>query len=187
MTIKILVPLADGFEEIEAFTLIDVLRRAEMEVITTSISNSLEVTGAHGIATLCQSYLKDEQVLEYNAFILPGGLPGSTHLAESEKVIADIQQMAANDRWLGAICAAPHVLAKAGVLENRHATSYPSCKSQLKGAIWTDQDVVVDAKIITSRGVGTALAFALKWVEILISKEKSTQLAAAMLVDPPQH
>jgi 4-methyl-5(b-hydroxyethyl)-thiazole monophosphate biosynthesis len=176
---KVLVLLADGFEEIEATTIIDVLRRAELDVTTAALKEQ-NVRGAHGITILADSRLSDVQAKEFDAIILPGGQPGSRNLRDDPNVIKLLQLQAKQDRYLGAICAAPIALEAAGVLQGKRATSYPGYN--LPSAQTSELRVVVDGKLVTSRGPGTALEFALEWVKMLVGVEKAEKLRQDMIV-----
>lgn len=165
---RVLVPLADGFEEIEAVTVIDLLRRAGIEVVTAGLAPG-PVTGSHGITFSADTELKTALGQEFDMIALPGGLPGATHLAEDRRVIDVLQRFAAAGRFTAAICAAPAVLAKAGLLAGRRATSYPGvlAPDSAPGIQLSAAAVVEDGRIITSRGPGTAMDFALALIERL--------------------
>ncbi|MSR63998.1 MAG: DJ-1/PfpI family protein [Planctomycetes bacterium] len=179
----VLVPLAEGFEEIEAVTLIDVLRRAGVEVCIAGLKRG-PVTGAHGITVATDRALEEVEGEHLAMIVLPGGMPGSVHLRQSERVLALVRELAASGRTVAAICAAPTVLAAAGVLEGREVTSYPSVRGQLGGArVVADAKVVRSGPVVTSQGVGTALEFALELVAELAGPDKARELRAALLVD----
>jgi len=165
---KVLVPLAEGFEEIEAVAIIDLLRRASIEVHTASLGR-LEVTGSHGITVLADTTLATTGPGDYDMIVLPGGMPGTTHLREDERVIALLRQFADDGRYTAAICAAPSVLAHAGLLDGRRATSFPGFlqAGSAPGIELTEDAVVVDGKVATSRGPGTAIPFGLALIELL--------------------
>jgi 4-methyl-5(b-hydroxyethyl)-thiazole monophosphate biosynthesis len=165
---KVLVLLAEGFEEIEAVTVIDVLRRAEIEVQSASL-NGTKVTGSHGIALVADATLDDVEEQMFDAVVLPGGMPGARHLRESHAVLNLLRDAAHKGKFVAAICAAPTALDVAGVLKGRRATSYPG--HELTSADYVEEPVVVDGNIITSRGPGTAFDFSLKLVEKLVGPE----------------
>jgi len=174
--------LANGFEEIEALTVVDVLRRANLKCDMCSIDD-IKVTGSHGInisADLTISALIPE---DYNCLILPGGMPGSKNLKENEKVIGLVKSFNREGKLVAALCAAPIVLKEADIIEGKKITSFPGVKSQLLGCKYQEEIVVQDDNLITSRGPATAMFFALKLVENLCSKEVSEKLAQDMLVD----
>jgi len=179
---KVLVPLADGAEEIEAMTIIDVLRRAGAEVTVAGIG-ALEVTAAHGVRLLADRLISECTDETYDLIALPGGMPGSKNLRDS-KPLADLlvkQQQA--DRWYAAICAAPAVaLAPLGLLADRHATCYPGFTGQLEGASVSEDRVVVDGRCITSKGPGTAMEFAVTLVSVLFGEAKADEVAAGLLM-----
>lgn len=178
----IFIPLAEGFEEVEALTLVDVLRRAEQKVTTLSITDSLEVTAAHGVCVKADDLLIRHKDATPDALVLPGGMPGTKNLLDCLELKEMIQRLNHQEGvLLGAICAAPWVLAEAGVLDNRAATCYPGFEDKLKNAHFLNERVVVDRGIVTSRGVGTAMNFALKLVEILCGEEVALNLAHSMV------
>lgn len=181
MNKKALVILADGFEEIEASTPIDVLRRADIEVTVAGLG-TLNPKGAHGLPFSADKEL-DEIDEDYNACILPGGLPGAENLAASEKVSNIIKRMNDDGKIIAAICASPaFVLVPSGILSDKAATGYPGTETRFTSDIEFKQDnVVVSGNIITSRGPATALPFSFAIVEQLIDKQKSGELSEAML------
>jgi len=169
---KVLVPLAPGFEEIEAVTIVDVLRRAEIEV-TTAYTSGNPVTGSHGITVAADIDINDIIPSEYGMIALPGGMPGSTNLRDDKRIIEITAKIYSANGFTAAVCAAPIVLAKAGLLENRNVTCYPGFESMLDRAVYLHDPVVTDGRIITGKGPGCAIPFALKLVEIISGKEKS--------------
>ncbi len=185
---KACVLLAEGFEEIEAVTIVDVLRRAGAEVVTLTVDgkspDALTVRGSHGIAIVADAALSERADEAWDIVILPGGMPGSTNLRDNPAVQALIKKQQARGGRLAAICAAPIALAAAGALEGKRATSYPGFEGQLRGATYLTQPVVRDGNVFTSRGPGTALAFALELAAELKGKQVADGLRAAMLVAP---
>ena len=173
--------LAEGFEELEAVTILDVLRRAGIETEALSVGNQ-RVAGAHGIPVLADRTLKEGAGERWDAVILPGGLPGATNLQEDPQVLALVQEQNRSGRMVAAICAAPIALASAGVLEGRRATCYPGFEDQLGKVERSEERVVIDGNVITSRGPGTALDFALTLVEELKGREAADALRDAMLI-----
>jgi protein deglycase len=173
---KIVVLLAKGFEEIEAITLIDLLRRANLEVTTVSIYSYNEIEGGHKIKVISDAVFDEVDFNIFDAIILPGGGEGVLNLAGEEKVLDLVKRMKNNDKYVTSICAAAFVLERAGVIENRNITCYPSWEDKITSAKIVRENVVVDEKIITSRGVGAAIDMGLKLVEIFISKEESEKL-----------
>ena len=160
---RVLVPLAEGFEELEAVTIIDVLRRAGIDVVVASLASS-PVTGAHGIRLSADTPLGALAEQEFDMIALPGGMPGAEHLKKDGRIAEIIRHLHEKGRPVAAICAAPMVLAAAGVLEGRRATSYPGFLKDAQGTTVLGDAVVVDRGVITSRGPGTALDFALTLV-----------------------
>ena len=182
MSKKVLVPLAPGFEEIEAITSIDVLRRAGIEVVTVSL-NSIDVKGAHNIPIIADKRIKQIKIEEFDGILLPGGMPGAKNLKENSQILKFVRQINENKLMVAAICAAPIVLETAGILENINATSYPSFKKEVPSCNYKEERVVKDGNIITSRGAGVALEFALEVVEYLEGKKVKEDLIDSMLVE----
>ena len=179
---SILVPLAQGCEELEAVTLIDLLRRAGMEVTTAGL-DSEAVTASRGVRLLPDTVLDDVLDRQFDLIVLPGGLPGADHLDRDPRIQKLIREQAQADRKVGAICAAPKVLASAGLLENREATAYPGTLEslQLPSISITSEKVTVDGNISTSRGPGTAMDFALELIEQLAGRSKREEVEAALV------
>jgi 4-methyl-5(b-hydroxyethyl)-thiazole monophosphate biosynthesis len=173
--------LAEGFEELEAITILDVLRRAEIETEALSVGDT-RVVGAHGIPVVANRPVKEAASERWDAVILPGGLPGAYNLRDDPQVQKLVQEQNRSGRRVAAICAAPAALAAAGVLEGRRATCYPGFEDQLGGAKPATDRVVTDGNITTSRGPGTAIDFALALVEQLKDRETAASVREAMLV-----
>jgi protein deglycase len=165
---RVLVPLAEGFEEIEAVTVVDLLRRASIEVHTASLDGPL-VIGSHGIAVQADMALDAVAADDYAMIVLPGGMPGAEHLKNDPRVVSLLRRFAADGRYTAAICAAPSVLAHAGLLDERAATSFPGflTAESAPGIRLRHDAVVIDGKVVTSRGAGTAMEFGLALVELL--------------------
>ncbi|MEM5875215.1 MAG: DJ-1/PfpI family protein [Candidatus Aenigmatarchaeota archaeon] len=161
---KAIVPLAEGFEEIEAITIIDVLRRAGIKVDIVGIEDEI-VVGRNGIKILCEKTLNEIEQIDYDLIVLPGGNPGYKNLMNSETLLNIIRNMNSKGRIIGAICASPLVLLKAGILKDKKATCYPTLKNEIPN--YEDKKVVVDGNIITSQGPATAIEFSLEIVKIL--------------------
>jgi 4-methyl-5(b-hydroxyethyl)-thiazole monophosphate biosynthesis len=178
---RVLVPLAEGFEEIEAVTIVDVLRRASIEVVTAALALS-PVRGSHGIVVHADARLDDVLGDEFDAIVLPGGMPGSRTLRDDERVLRVVRDMSARNKLVAAVCAAPIVLEAAGVLSGKRATSYPG--NELPSARYAEERVVVDGELVTSRGAGTALEFALVLVEKLAGPDVSKRLSSGMIALP---
>lgn len=179
----IYVLLANGFEEIEAIATVDILRRSGLDTQTVTINDSLNVLGAHGIEVKADLFFSQIDRDKLKALVLPGGMPGATHLSESKDVSDLILHVHEQEYLLAAICAAPSVLGKLGVLEGRKATCYPGFESKLKGALIRDDRVVKDGHIITAKGAGCACEFAFKIVSILASKDKAASIEMGMMFD----
>ncbi|NNF51472.1 MAG: DJ-1/PfpI family protein [Gammaproteobacteria bacterium] len=174
---RVLVPLAEGFEELEAVTIIDLLRRADIEVVVAGLHDG-PVCGAHGITIEPDSSLAEALTGEFDMLALPGGLPGSDHLAADERIRELLQEMANSGRFTAAICAAPRALAAAGILKGRRATSFPGALSAgfMSELSYEDSAVVTDGKVITSRGPGTAMDFALALVGALKGEDTRNEV-----------
>ncbi|MCQ8261143.1 DJ-1/PfpI family protein [Streptococcus suis] len=162
---KVAVLFAEGFEEIEALVPVDIFRRAGFQCDMIGLSD-LKVNGSHAI-TISVDKLFNGDLSEYDLIVLPGGMPGSTNLRDDERLIAELQKAVANGKRVAAICAAPIVLDKAGLLENRNYTCFPGKENDIQSGIHLTDTVVVDGQIITSRGAGTSFDFAYKLVELL--------------------
>ena len=179
---RIGVLLAEGFEEIEAVTIIDVLRRAGLEV-TILGGGGAKIGGAHGLQVEADQILEEDPGSDWSALVLPGGLPGATNLRDNPIVLELIRSTHAAGGKLAAICAAPIVLGSAGVLEGRRATCYPGFEEGLTGAECSEDRVVVDGDITTSRGPGTSLDFALCLVSQFKDQETADALREGMLIN----
>jgi 4-methyl-5(b-hydroxyethyl)-thiazole monophosphate biosynthesis len=183
MTARALISVADGVEDLECVTLIDVLRRAEVEVVVASIEGRRMITCARGTRLTADTMLVDVLAQAFDLIVLPGGMPGAQHLAEHEPLAERVREQARAGKLFAAICAAPAVaLQQYGVLKQRRMTCYPAFSDRLSGCTFVDQAVVVDGNCITSQGPGTALEFALCLVEQLLGKAVRKQVAEAMLV-----
>lgn len=176
------VHLADGFEEIEALSIVDVLRRADIAVKTVSVKDDKIVRGAHDITVLADLLFEEADYGKCEMIVLPGGMAGATALAKHKGLTNQILLFARAGKWLAAICAAPMVLGQLSLLKGKKATSYPSVREQLVGAVYSEDKIVIDGKIITSRGPGTAMEFSLMLVEVLKNEQISNSLRKSMLV-----
>jgi protein deglycase len=175
------VHLAEGFEEIEAVTIIDVLRRVEIETIVVSVSGYHEVEGAHGLKIRADRLFEDIDYQEVGMIVLPGGMPGAANLKDHIGLRNKILQLRREDKFLGAICAAPMVFGALGLLEGEKATCYPGFEKYLTGANVTENNVEVSGKIITGKGPGAAMEFTLKIVEIIKGKDEADDLAGKLI------
>ena len=180
---KALIPLARGFEDIEAVTVIDVLRRGGVEVVTASLSGATEVVSAHGVTMKADARLADVADGDYDAIVLPGGGEGTENLKNSDALIRLLQRQNDAGRWLCAICAAPTVLVEAGVLaEGLHVTCYPTCQMELDRP-WSPVPVVVDGNVITGQAPGSALLFALVVLQTLTDEATARRVARGLVTD----
>ncbi len=175
---KVLVPLAEGFEEIEAITVVDVLRRVGIEVVMAGIPGTM-ITGSRGVKVIADIMLRDVEPEEFDAIVLPGGYPGFVNLGKSQKILEIIKDFNSKNKIIAAICGAPAVLSKAGVLEGRKATIYPGMEREIPRP--RSERVLVDGNIITSQGPGTAMEFAIKIVEVLVGKDKAERVRREMV------
>ncbi len=164
--------LGQGFEEIEALTPVDLLRRAELPVQTVGIGKR-EITGSHGITVRCDLVDDDISPEGLDMIVLPGGMPGTLSLEKSEAVQTAVDGCVQNDKWIGAICAAPSILGHKGLLAGRRATCFPGYEEQLAGAVLSEEPVCVDGHIITAKGPGVSVEFGLKLVEVLTSRRRA--------------
>ena len=179
---KLAVQLAEGFEEIEAVTIIDVLRRASFDVTVVSITKKLEVTGSHSIIIFADQLFKNVDYSLIDMIILPGGMPGATNLNNHAGLQEQILNFNKNNKPLGAICAAPIVFGNLGILKNKNATCYPGFENKLEGATITGNNIELAGNIVTGKGAGVAMEFALKIVEMFKGKEFADELGAKMIV-----
>ena len=171
--------LAEGFEEIEALTPVDILRRAGVDVVTIGIG-SQTVTGAHGIAVRADRSETDWREEELEGVILPGGMPGTRHLDESPTVQRALDYAVSHELLIAAICAAPSILGKRGLLRGRQAICFPGFEDTLEGATLSDDYVVEDGRYITANGMGVAIPFALAIVKRLTSPEEAARLGQSL-------
>lgn len=184
---KALVFLADGFEEIEGLTVVDILRRAGIETQTVAVTGSVEVNGSHGIQVRADVLFEDMDESGTELYVLPGGMPGTKHLAAHAALGELLLNAAASGKKVAAICAAPSVLGGLGILKGRRATSYPGFEEQLVGAELSEDPVVVSGNIITSRGMGTAIPFGLELVAQLKDQAAADSLAESIIFAVNKH
>ena len=180
---RVLVPLADGFEEVEALTVVDVLRRGGQEVVTAAVGQSLDVKGAHGVLVKADALFDDVADDPFEAIVLPGGGEGTERLKNSDALIRRLQRHAEEHGLLCAICAAPTVLVEAGVLEpGIHFTCYPTCQMELDRQ-WSPVPVVADGNVITGQAPGSALLFSLIVLQALAGEAVARKVARLMVTD----
>ncbi len=174
--------LADGFEEVEAIATVDVLRRGGVEIKTVSINGGFTVKGAHGVSVDADMLFDEAECADAKMLILPGGMPGTKNLGEHQGLIKLLQDHNKKGRWIAAICAAPSILGKLLILRNHQAVCYPGFEDALVEACVKRERVMVSGNIVTSRGPGCAVEFALQLVALLKSKEAADEVAAGMIV-----
>ena len=175
---KVCVLLAEGFEEIEALTVVDLLRRARIYVDTAAVADEYMV---HGIAVQTEDLFSEVDFEDFDMLVLPGGLPGTTNLGDHSGVRKVIRDFAEKDKYIAAICAAPTLLGSLGLLKGKRATCYPSMEKQISGAVLTGAPVMSDGNIITGQGVGAAIEFALNLIAVLMGDEKAQEIAEAIV------
>lgn len=168
--------MADGFEEVEGLTVVDLLRRADIEVEMISIMGRELVESSHKVTVKADKLAEEAEYGSFDILVLPGGMPGTLNLGKSQIVQESLMKQNQNGKWIGAICAAPGVLGEAGLLKGKEAVCYPSFEEKLLEAKVCFDPVKVDGNIITSRGMGTAIDFGLAIIEQLLSKEKAEEI-----------
>lgn len=184
---KVLVFLAEGFEEVEALTVVNYLRRADVKVETISITEDQQVKGAHDIIVTADKKMSElGNSNQYNGVVLPGGMPGAINLRDNDKVIEIVQEFNEDKKLVAAICAGPIILQKAGIISGRKITSYPGFEEQLEGCKYSESSVVRDGNIITSRGASIAGDFAMAIVEYLFGEGKINDLKKGIAYDMSQ-
>ena len=172
--------LADGFEEIEGLTVVDLLRRAGIDITMVSITGSKEITGAHNIKVIADELFDETGYNNAKMLVLPGGMPGTTHLLEHKKLCELLLRHNSEDKMIAAICAAPSVLGMHGILEGKKVTCYPGFEDKLIGANYTNEKVVKDKNVITSKGLGTAIDFAASIIEHYQGKEAADMIKSSI-------
>ncbi len=178
---SVIVPLAEGFEEIEAVTIIDVLRRAGIGVTSVYLKKN-PVIGSHAIAVTADKSIDGIRSSDFDCIVLPGGMPGSSNLKEDSRVLGLVREFAGSGKITAALCAAPLVLGHAGVLAGKRATCFPGFEEQMTGAVAVPDPVVRDGLVITGKGPGCALPFALELVAVLAGAEEARGLSESMQV-----
>ena len=179
---KVFIFLADGFEEIEAIAAIDIFRRAEIEVTTVSISKEKAVRGAHNITVMADSLFVKTDFSDNDLLYLPGGMPGTRNLDAHEGLKNLLLKQAETNKKIAAICAAPSILGKLGLLNGKEAICFPGFENQLAGAILSKEKIVKSGKISTAKGAGVAVQFALKLVEELKGRTIADKIAVAICI-----
>ncbi len=173
--------LADGCEEIEALTVVDVVRRAGMEIEMIAIADKKEVTSSHRVTFLAESLARETDFDALDGIVLPGGMPGTLNLGADAVVNDVIRKFAAEGKLVAAICAAPSVLGQAELLRGKHATCHPGFEEKLLGAVTSVENVVTDGNIITSRGMGTAIDFALAIVRYFADEDAVEKIKTGLV------
>lgn len=173
--------LADGFEEVEGLTVTDILRRAGIRADHVSVTGKREVTGSHGIVVMADTRFEDGGYEDADLLVLPGGMPGTLNLKAHAGLAELLEKFYTEGRYIGAICAAPTVFGELGFLKGRRACCYPGMEDGLTGADVTQDAVAVDGNVVTSRGVGTAISFALKLTALLAGDEKAEEIRKSIV------
>ena len=177
---KIGIFMADGCEEIEGLTVVDVVRRAKMEIVMLSITGKKEVTSSHGVTFLADALAEETGYEDLDGIVLPGGMPGTINLGKSETVTKAAVYCAENGKITAAICAAPSVLGNLGILKGKKATCFPGFEKELEGATYTAAPVEIDGNVITGKGAGCAILFGKAIVEKTVSAEAANKVCGDM-------
>lgn len=172
---------AEGFEEVEALMTVDLLRRGGVEVQLASITQEMTVCGSHGIRVGMDTTLDELETDQMDAVLIPGGMPGTKNLAADEEVCRILKEADRAGKIVGAICAAPSVLGKCGILDGKRATCYPGFEEQLGDACFVDEMVVADGNVVTSRGLGTSMEFGFQLLTLLVSREKAEEVRKSVV------
>lgn len=180
---NIAICMADGCEEIEGLTVVDILRRAGIKIDMLSINDTLTVTGSHGIEFKADKLITEVTCRDYDGIVLPGGMPGTTNLEANTLVQNGIRTHFNEGKLVAAICAAPGILGRNGIANGRKVTCYPGCEGAFSRANYVEKRVVVDGNVITSRGMGTAIGFALAILEYLKGKEAAADMAEKVIYE----
>ena len=173
--------IADGFEEIEGLTVVDILRRGKVDIKTVSVEGRKNIEGSHGIKLETDCVLEETDFSDAAMFVLPGGMPGTLHLGECKALTDMLLKANEEGKKIAAICAAPSVLGDLGILDGKAAVCYPGFEERLKGAVIGDKKVVVSENVITSRGMGTAIPFALTLLSIMKDQETADQIGKGII------
>ena len=178
---KVCVFLAEGFEEIEALTVVDILRRAKIDTSLVSVTGDKQVTSSHKISVLADELFENVDFAQVDMIVLPGGMPGTLNLEAHEGLMEQVDNFYKEEKWMAAICAAPSIFGHKGMLDGKEACSYPDFESHLEGAQVVRNSVSVAGKIITSRGMGTAIPFALEICRQLLGEEIAADISSAII------
>lgn len=177
---KVYVFMADGTEEVEALTVVDLLRRAKVDVVTVSIMGRKQIVSSHKIGIETDELYGESDYSDGDMIVLPGGMPGTTHLKNHEELRKVLFAYKEAGKYLAAICAAPSVFGWNGMLEGKKAVCYPGFEEELKEAVVTNAPVVTDGQFITSKGLGTAIDFSLELVRLLVNQETAESISAVV-------
>lgn len=178
---KVYVFLADGFEEIEGLTVVDVLRRAGADAETVSVMGRKEISGSHGIHVMADSLFEESDFSDAQLLVLPGGMPGTTNLKDHTGLTELLERFDREEKYIAAICAAPSILGSLGMLKGRKACAYPSFEDKLDCEEVVCAPVVTDGHITTGRGMGAAIPFALRLTELLFGEKKADEIAESIV------
>lgn len=178
---KALIFLAPGYEEVEMLTVVDMLRRAEIQIDMISITDTLEVTSSHNVTIKADHLFADADFGSTDMLILPGGMPGTTNLLAFKPLTDKLIEFNDSGKYVAAVCAAPSVLGALGILNNKKATCYPGFEEKLTGAEYTKQPVVTDGNVITSRGMGTCIEFAGAIITVLLNADKAEDIKTKII------
>lgn len=178
---KVYVFLAEGFEEIEGLTVVDLLRRANLETEMVSVMEGRQIKGSHGIKVTADSMFADVDFSDADLLVLPGGMPGTLNLGNHEGLCELLRKHYEAGKMIAAICAAPSVFGQLGFLKGRAATCYPGFEDKLEGASVCAEKVVVDGTVTTAKGMGTAIDFSLKLIEQLLDKETADKISEGII------
>ncbi|MGN0401694.1 MAG: DJ-1 family glyoxalase III [Acetatifactor sp.] len=178
---RLAVFFAEGFEEIEALTVVDICRRGGLTIDMISVTGNLEVTSSHGVIIKTDRLFEESVLEEYDMLVLPGGMPGTVNLEAHEGLMRQVESFYAAGKYIAAICAAPSIFGHKGFLKGRRACSYPTFESQLEGATVTGGPVEISDHVITSRGMGTAIEFGLAILSVFSGKDKAEAIAKGIV------
>lgn len=178
---KLAVFLGEGFEEIEGLTVVDICRRCGLEMDMVSVTGKAAVTGSHGITVRADKLFEEVDFAAYDMLVLPGGMPGTRNLEAHGGLMEQVDAFYGQGKYVGAICAAPSILGHRGILKGRRACCYPSFEAQLEGAQVTDNPVEISGNVVTSRGMGTAIEFALAIAGIFCGQDRADELAEGIV------
>ena len=178
---KVYVFLAEGFEEIEGLTVVDLLRRANLETEMVSVMEGRQIKGSHGIKVTADSMFSDVDFSDADLLVLPGGMPGTLNLGANKYVLQTIVDFHVKGKLVSAICAAPSVFGQLGFLNGKAATCYPGFEDKLEGASVCAEKVVVDGNVTTAKGMGAAIDFSLKLIEQLLDKETADKISEGII------